>query len=40
MIDRPDLKKGFWLGLGLVGAFIVWGLASLVLAKLRSRANG
>lgn len=38
MIDKADLKYGFWVGMGLLFAFLVWHLASSAIA--RSRGNG
>lgn len=35
MIDKPDLKYGFWVGLGLLIAFLVWHLASAALSRAR-----
>ena len=32
-VDTMDLKKGFWVGLGLLGAFWVVGLASGIIRK-------
>ena len=40
MIDKPDLKYGFWVGLGLLLAFLAWRLGSSLLARARGRANG
>lgn len=39
-VDTGDLKTGFWLGLGLIGALIAWGLVSLFLARLRGARDG
>lgn len=36
-MDKADVKKGFWLGLGLLGALIVWHLLSGVLGKVVNR---
>lgn len=33
MIDRPHLAMGFWLGLGLLLAVLVYGLVSGVIRK-------
>ena len=40
MIDKPDLKYGFWLGIGLLLAFLVWRLGTAAVARARGRANG
>lgn len=37
MIDKADLKYGFWVGLGLLFAFLVWHLASATVARARTR---
>lgn len=34
-VDKPDLKTGFWLGLGLLIAISAWALASGLFGKLR-----
>jgi hypothetical protein len=39
IVDKPDLKTGFWVGLGLVGAFIVWGLVSALMARARGKIS-
>lgn len=28
-----ELRNGFWLGLGLAAAFLVWGMAQLLLHR-------
>lgn len=33
-IDKPDLKYGFWIGLGLVLAFAVWNFFTIILPNL------
>lgn len=38
--DKGDLKMGFWLGLGLLGAFLALGLAQAAYYRTRSRAHG
>jgi hypothetical protein len=38
MIDKGDLKYGFWVGLGLLSAFLVWHLATSAVS--RARSNG
>jgi len=38
VIDKPDLKYGFWVGMGLLLAFLVWHMISALVA--RSRGNG
>lgn len=35
MIDKPDLKYGFWLGIGLLLAFLVWSLISRLIGRAR-----
>lgn len=35
MIDKPDLKYGFWVGLGLLAAFLVWHMASAAISRAR-----
>ena len=37
-VDKPDLKTGFWLGLGLIIAFAVWALGTGLLGRLRGAA--
>ena len=37
VIDTGDLKTGFWLGLGLLIAFGVWGFVSLLLHRAGAR---
>lgn len=39
MIDTPDLKYGFYVGLGLLFAFFIWHLASRTLGRAAQR-NG
>jgi hypothetical protein len=39
-IDKPDLKTGFWVGLGLLGAFLVLGLLQAAYYRARGRASG
>lgn len=36
-IDKPDLKTGFWVGLGVVLALAVWGFVQVFLMKLVER---
>lgn len=40
LIDKPDLRFGFWVGLGVLLAFMAWRIASALLARARGRANG
>lgn len=40
VIDKPDLRYGFWVGLGLLLAFLAWHLLTGLLARARGRANG
>ncbi len=35
MIDKADLKTGFWVALGVLAALFLWGLLFGGLAKLR-----
>jgi hypothetical protein len=37
-VDKPDLKTGFWVGLGVLGAFLVLSLAMSAYYKARNRA--
>lgn len=39
-IDTPDIKYGFYVGLGLLLAFLAWGVASQLLERARRSANG
>ena len=39
LIDKPDLKYGFWLGIGLLLAFLIWHLVSRTLGRVAQR-NG
>lgn len=39
VIDKPDLKTGFWLGLGLLGAFLVVGLAQAAYYRAKGKAG-
>lgn len=39
-VDKPDLKTGFWVGLGVVLAFAVWALASGLLGRARGAVGG
>lgn len=32
-LDTPDLKSGFWLGLGLLAAFAVWAFVQLLMMR-------
>lgn len=36
-INTPDIKYGFYVGLGLLFAFLVWHLATSVLHRAASR---
>lgn len=36
-IDTHDLKYGFWVGLGLLFAFLVWHLVSRTLGRAANR---
>jgi hypothetical protein len=35
MIDKMDVKKGFWLAVGVLLAIFLWGLATGALGKIR-----
>lgn len=35
-MDKGDLKYGFWVGLGLLLAFLVWRLGSAAVNRARS----
>ncbi len=37
MIDKGDFKYGFWVGLGLLFAFLVWHLVSRLAGKAAER---
>lgn len=40
-IDTPDIKYGFYVGLGLLFAFLVWHVASAALSRARgARTDG
>ena len=39
-IDTPDVKKGFWLAIGVILAFIVLGLIRMVLSSARKKTGG
>jgi len=36
-IDKADLKTGFWIGLGVLAALLVWAWAQAALGKVRAR---
>ncbi len=36
----PDIKYGFYVGLGLLLAFLIWGFATQLLGRARRSANG
>ena len=38
MVDKGDLKLGFWVGLGLMLAFAVWALAASLIGRARGAA--
>jgi len=40
IVDKPDLKTGFWIGLGVVFALAVWALASSWIARARGAVGG
>lgn len=33
LVDKPDFKTGFWIGLGVILAFAAWGLFNLFAMK-------
>lgn len=35
MVDKADIKKGFFLAVGVLLALLIWGLATGALGKLR-----
>ena len=35
MVDKADIKKGFFLAVGVLLAILIWGLATGALGKLR-----
>jgi hypothetical protein len=39
-IDKADVRYGFYVGIGLLLAVLVWHLLSRLAASLRSRGNG
>lgn len=39
-IDKPDLKQGFWLGLGVLLAFLFIGLVRFSIAAVAHRRSG
>lgn len=39
-VDKPDLKTGFWVGLGLLGAFTVLGILQALYYRAKGRAGG
>lgn len=39
-VDKPDLKSGFWLGLGLLGAFVLLGVIQAAYYRAKGRAHG
>ena len=38
--DKSEVKTGFYLGLGLLLALLVWGFISLVVGKVVRRNDG
>lgn len=40
VVDKPDLRYGFWLGIGLLLAFLAWRIGTALVARARGRANG
>jgi len=39
VVDKGDLKAGFWIGLGVVAALFVWSLLQAFGGKLVSRGG-
>jgi len=39
-VDKPDLKTGFWVGLGLLIAIAAWALAAGLFGRLRGSVGG
>lgn len=39
-LDKSEVKTGFYLGLGLLLALLVWTFISLVIGKVVSKRNG
>ena len=37
-VDKGDIKLGFYVGLGLLAAFLVWGLAASLVGRARGAA--
>ena len=37
MFDKTDLKSGFWLGIGLLLAVLVWGVVVMFFGKVAKR---
>jgi hypothetical protein len=35
MVDKADIKKGFFLAVGVLLALLIWGLATGAVGKLR-----
>jgi len=35
MVDKADIKKGFFLAVGVLLALLIWGFATGALGKLR-----
>jgi len=41
LVDKPDLKTGFWIGLGLLGAFLLLALVQAAYYRAKgARAGG
>ncbi len=38
LVDKGDLRLGFWVGLGLMLAFAVWALAAALVGRARGAA--
>lgn len=40
ILDKPDLRMGFWLGLGVVLAFLFIGVVRYLIARFTGRHDG
>lgn len=39
-IDTPEIKQGFWLTIGVMLAFLILGLARMILSSARGKSRG
>lgn len=39
-IDKPDLKSGFWIAVGVFLALVLIGLARMLAVRVLERRNG